>query len=185
MPEKTVALLAQLHDWRKGLKAKMPTDNPLKAKLAAPLRDGGFRREGFHLWDPSIIKVGDTYHMFASCRPSENFNLWKSSYIVRAASKNLLGPYSFAGEVFRPQCPRVRPASNASQAMPQQSNRFHCQATLGPKPCRAKTLAPGACVFASKWKAKIFSGANEHVRECEAAYALCKVDLKAAFGTRK
>ena len=80
-----------------------PTDNPLKAKMGLPLRDGGFQREGFHLWDPSIIKVGDTYHMFASCWPSENFNLWKSSYIVRARSKNLLGPYTFAGEVFRPR----------------------------------------------------------------------------------
>ena len=103
MPEKTAALLAQLHDWRKSVNAQMPTDNPLKAKLAEPLRNGGFRREGFHLWDPSIIKVGDTYHLFASCWPSENFHLWKSSYIVRATSKNLLGPYSFAGEVFRPR----------------------------------------------------------------------------------
>ena len=34
-----------------------PTDNPLKAKMGLPLRDGGFQREGFHLWDPSIIKV--------------------------------------------------------------------------------------------------------------------------------
>jgi hypothetical protein len=80
-----------------------PTDNPLKAKMGLPLRDGGFQREGFHLWDPSIIKVGDTYHMFASCWTSENFSAWKTSYIVRATSKNLLGPYSFAGEVFRPR----------------------------------------------------------------------------------
>jgi hypothetical protein len=83
--------------------ATQPTDNPLKAKLGLPLRDGGFRREGFNLWDPSIIKVGDTYHMFASCWPSENFSLWKSSFIIRATSKNLLGPYTFAGEVFRPR----------------------------------------------------------------------------------
>ncbi len=80
-----------------------PTDNPLKAKMGLPLRDGGFQREGFHLWDPSIIKVGDTYHMFASCWTSENFSAWKTSFIVRATSKNLLGPYTFAGEVFRPR----------------------------------------------------------------------------------
>ena len=30
-----------------------------------------------------------------------------------------------------------------------------------------------------------FSAANEHIRECEAAYALCKVDLQAVFGARK
>ncbi|NDG70896.1 MAG: DUF4976 domain-containing protein [Proteobacteria bacterium] len=102
-PEKAAALLAQLHDWRKSVNAQMPTDNPLKAKLGLPLRNGGFQREGFNLWDPSIIKVGDTYHLFASCWPSENFNAWKSSYIVRGTSKNLLGPYTFAGEVFRPR----------------------------------------------------------------------------------
>jgi len=102
-PEKAAALLAQLHDWRKSVNAQMPTDNPLKAKLGLPLRNGGFQREGFNLWDPSIIKVGDTYHLFASCWPSANFNAWKSSYIVRGTSKNLLGPYTFAGEVFRPR----------------------------------------------------------------------------------
>jgi beta-xylosidase len=80
-----------------------PTDNPLKTKMGLPLRDGGFQREGFHLWDPSIIKVGDTYHLFASCWTSEKFYAWKTSFIVRATSKNLLGPYTFAGEVFHPR----------------------------------------------------------------------------------
>lgn len=103
MPAKTATLRDLLHNWRKELKAQMPTDNPLKAKLGEPLPDGGFRREGFHLWDPSIIKVGDTYHMFASCWTAENFSAWKTSYIVRATSKNLLGPYTFAEEVFRPR----------------------------------------------------------------------------------
>ena len=45
MPEKTAALLTQLHDWRKSVNAQMPTDNPLKAELGEPLRDGGFRLE--------------------------------------------------------------------------------------------------------------------------------------------
>jgi len=102
-PEKTAELIARLHEWRSDQKAQMPTDNPLKAKMGRPLPDGGFRREGFHLWDPSIIKVGDTFHMFASCWPSENFGAWKSSHIIRGTSKNLLGPYTFAGEVFRPR----------------------------------------------------------------------------------
>ena len=77
------------------------TDNPFREKLGVPLVDGGFRREGFNLWDPSIIKVGETYHLFASCWPSTDFNKWKESYIVRATSKNLLGPYEFVEEVFR------------------------------------------------------------------------------------
>ena len=101
--EKTASLVTLLHEWRKRVSAQMPTDNPLKAKLGLPLRNGGFTRKGFNLWDPSIIKVGDTYHMFASCWTSENFNAWKTSFIVRGTSKNLLGPYTFAGEVFRPR----------------------------------------------------------------------------------
>ncbi|NBR70199.1 MAG: hypothetical protein EBT69_08515, partial [Verrucomicrobia bacterium] len=59
---------------RERVNVQVPTDNPLKAKLGNPLRNGGFARKGFNLWDPSIIKVGDTYHMFASCWTSENFN---------------------------------------------------------------------------------------------------------------
>ena len=102
-PEKMASLVTLLHDWRQRVDAQMPTDNPLKAKLGLPLRKGGFAREGFNLWDPSIIKVGDTYHLFASCWSSENFNAWKTSFIVRGTSKNLLGPYIFAGEVFRPR----------------------------------------------------------------------------------
>jgi arylsulfatase A-like enzyme len=102
-PEVVASLLSRLHDWRDRMGAQMPTDNPLKAKLGSPLRNGGFARKGFNLWDPSIIKVGDTYHLFASCWTSENFNAWKTSFIVRGTSKTLLGPYTFAGEVFRPR----------------------------------------------------------------------------------
>jgi len=88
---------------RERVSVQLPTDNPLKAKLGLPLRNGGFARKGFNLWDPSIIKVGDTYHMFASCWTSEDFSAWKTSFIVRWTSKTLLGPYAFAGEVFRPR----------------------------------------------------------------------------------
>ena len=102
-PELVNSLRNRLHEWRQEVNAQMPTDNPLKAKLGYPLRDGGFMRKGFNLWDPSIIQVGDTYHMFASCWNSENFSAWKTSFIVRGTSKNLLGPYTFAGEVFRPR----------------------------------------------------------------------------------
>ena len=102
-PEVVASLVSRLHEWRQRMGAQMPTDNLLKAKLGLPLRKGGFERKGFNLWDPSIIKVGDTYHMFTSCWTSENFNAWKTSFIVRGTSKNLLGPYAFAGEVFRPR----------------------------------------------------------------------------------
>jgi len=84
-------------------------------KLGLPLRDGGFVREGFHLWDPSIIKEGDTYHLFASCwpkasgptedqpKPYDCFRNWKQSYVIRAVSKNLLGPYTYVEDVIRPR----------------------------------------------------------------------------------
>ena len=53
--------------------------------------------EGYILWCPTVIKVGDTYHMFASRWP-EQYGLagWtKYSEIVRSTSDNLYGPYNF------------------------------------------------------------------------------------------
>ena len=53
--------------------------------------------DGYILWCSSVIKVGDTYHLFASRWPAE-YQLagWtKYSECVRATTKNLLGPYEF------------------------------------------------------------------------------------------
>jgi hypothetical protein len=69
----------------------------LKDAMKPAVRHGGFKREGYILWCPTVIKVGDTYHMFASSWP-EQYGLggWtKYSEIIRATSKNLLGPYQF------------------------------------------------------------------------------------------
>lgn len=87
------------------------TDNPLLEKMGRPAKSGGFTRDGYHVWDPSIIKVGDTWHLFASCWPSGNtsknghitFNDWKKSHVIRAVSKNLLGPYTYVEDVLRPR----------------------------------------------------------------------------------
>jgi len=60
-------------------------------------KEDGFKMEGYILWCPSVIKVGDTYQLFASRWP-EKYGLagWTTySEIVRATSKNLLGPYTF------------------------------------------------------------------------------------------
>jgi hypothetical protein len=49
------------------------------------------------LWCPTVIKVGDAYHMFASRWPAQ-FGLggWTAhSECVRAISTNLLGPFTF------------------------------------------------------------------------------------------
>ncbi|HVG42593.1 MAG TPA: glycoside hydrolase family protein, partial [Chitinophagaceae bacterium] len=69
----------------------------LKESMKPAVKKGGFKMEGFILWCPSVIKVGKTYHMFASRWP-EQYGLggWtKYSEIVRATAKNLYGPYKF------------------------------------------------------------------------------------------
>jgi hypothetical protein len=58
----------------------------------------GFRMPGYWLWDSSVIKVGDTYHLFASRWPQGRpfpDDYRRHSQIVRAESKNPLGPYEF------------------------------------------------------------------------------------------
>jgi len=64
--------------------------------LPAP-RHGGFAMDGYMLWCSSVIKVGDTYHMFASRWPAQyKLDGWtKYSECVRAISTNLYGPYTF------------------------------------------------------------------------------------------
>src|SRR5580704_669133 len=65
--------------------------------LQPALRNGGFRMDDYILWCSSVIKVGDTYHMFASRWPMQyGLGGWtKYSECVRAASTNLLAPYVF------------------------------------------------------------------------------------------
>ena len=61
------------------------------------VKEGGFAMEGQILWCPSVIKVDDMYHMFASRWPAEHgLGGWtKYSECVRAVSKRLEGPYEF------------------------------------------------------------------------------------------
>ena len=69
----------------------------LKDALQPAIKNGGFKREGYILWCPTVIKVGNTYHLFASSWP-EQYGLsgWtKYSEIIRATSDNLFGPYQF------------------------------------------------------------------------------------------
>lgn len=53
--------------------------------------------DGQILWCPSVIKVGETYHLFASRWPAEHgLGGWtKYSECVRATATNLFGPYTF------------------------------------------------------------------------------------------
>jgi hypothetical protein len=69
----------------------------IKDAMKPAVKNGGFKMEGYILWCPSVIKVGNTYHMFASRWP-EQYGLggWTTySEIVRATSDNLYGPYTF------------------------------------------------------------------------------------------
>lgn len=69
----------------------------LKDAMQPAVKKGGFKMEGYILWCPSVIKVGNTYQMFASRWP-EKYGLggWTThSEIVRASAKNLYGPYEF------------------------------------------------------------------------------------------
>ena len=83
--------------------------NPLAERLGLPLSEGGFQMEGASVWCPSIVKVGKTYHMFAShwnydrSRDTDSIAAWTRGNIVRATSQNLLGPYAFEEVVLDPR----------------------------------------------------------------------------------
>lgn len=74
-----------------------PETRSFKDCLMPAPKNGGFAMKGYILWCSSVIKVGDTYHMFASRWPAEyGLGGWtKYSECVRATSTNLLGPYTF------------------------------------------------------------------------------------------
>jgi hypothetical protein len=75
----------------------------IKQSIKPAVKKGGFKMEGYILWCPTVIKVGNTYHMFASRWP-EQYGLggWtKYSEIVRATSADLYGPYTFQEVVIR------------------------------------------------------------------------------------
>jgi len=78
--------------WQPGVKAQT-----LKDAMQPALKNAGFKMEGYILWCSTVIKVGNTYHMFASRWP-EQYGLagWTTySEIVRATSDNIYGPYKF------------------------------------------------------------------------------------------
>src|SRR5437588_2905385 len=80
--------------------ATLPSVAPFKSikdSLQPAVKKGGFAMPDQILWCSSVIKVGDTYHMFASRWPNQyGLGGWtKYSECVRAESKDLLGPYEF------------------------------------------------------------------------------------------
>jgi hypothetical protein len=77
--------------------APSPPLATLKEALEPAPRDGGFAMPDYFLWCSSVVKVGDTYHLFASRWPAKfGMGGWTNySECVRATSKTLLGPYTF------------------------------------------------------------------------------------------
>lgn len=81
-------------------KITFPNSNPLREALKPVPESAIFSMDGWALWDPSLIKAGDTYHLFCSrWSKAEDHktphDAWKQSHIIRATSKNLFGPYTF------------------------------------------------------------------------------------------
>lgn len=80
----------------KEIKISYPKSNPFKNALLPVPESAIFKMEGYYLWDPSVIKVGDTYHLFCSRWPEkEGMKGWFRSQVIRATSKSLFGPYLF------------------------------------------------------------------------------------------
>ena len=61
-------------------------------------KESGFKMDNWLVWGGSLIKVGDTFHIFASRWPkASRFPQGYRGYseIVRATSKDPMGPYQF------------------------------------------------------------------------------------------
>ena len=70
----------------------------IKDRIQAVPVNSGFKMDGYWVWGGSVIKVGSTYHMFASRWPKDHefpVDYFHSSEIVRATSKSIVGPYDF------------------------------------------------------------------------------------------
>ena len=83
--------------------ARYHGENSLRDALLPVPKSAVFKMAGYYLWDPSVVKVGDTYHLFVSRWPKTNgMNGWMKSDVVQAVSKSLFGPYVFAGVALDP-----------------------------------------------------------------------------------
>lgn len=70
----------------------------MRERLQPVPRESGFRMEGYFVWCGAAIKVGETYHLFASRWPeATGFPEGYRSYseIVRATAPRPEGPYTF------------------------------------------------------------------------------------------
>lgn len=72
--------------------------SPIAGRFLPVPAQSGFRMEGYWVWCGSPIKVENEYHLFAARWPKTNKfpdGYRESSEIVRAVSRDPLGPYAF------------------------------------------------------------------------------------------
>ena len=74
-------------------------NKPFIARLQLISANSGFKMDGYWVWCGSMIKMGNTYHMFASRWPKKNKfpdDYYAESEIVRATFSSPMGPYFFS-----------------------------------------------------------------------------------------
>ncbi len=54
-----------------GVSVTHPDSNPLRDALQPVPKDAIFKMPGYFLWDPSVIEVNGTFHLFASRWPEK------------------------------------------------------------------------------------------------------------------
>jgi len=88
----------------KNIEMSFRDKNDFREALLPVPQNAIFKMEGYYLWDPSVIKVKNTYHLFMSRWPMSDVFMkgWQKSQIIRATSKSLFGPYTFAEVVLDP-----------------------------------------------------------------------------------
>jgi hypothetical protein len=91
-------------DMAADLEVSYPDSHPFRERLKPLPETAIFEMDGYYVWDPSVIKDGDLYHLFCSRWEvgDEGMNGWKSSHVIRATSTSLYGPYEFQEVVLHP-----------------------------------------------------------------------------------
>lgn len=80
----TFLLLTALASWSGATEATDNAlhkgNNPLKEAMGKPIHANRVFQHGYHCWDPSLIKRGDTYHLF--------YSRWNMSCVPRETSQS-------------------------------------------------------------------------------------------------
>lgn len=78
--------------------SKDSSDLSFRERVQPVDEKSGLKMDGYYVWGGSMIKVDETYHLFASRWPADTkfpSGYRTDSEIVRASSKSLTGPFTF------------------------------------------------------------------------------------------